>query len=124
VWKKYYVGGAMAVYSVGMNNKRSRGRARREINVEIKSAKEVKQAYTVDFLPGGVKVGAAMLQLPVGESVEFAMEKNRSKVSFPGRVGREDGLGRINRIGRDANTFFIKISKERFVGFVRGNFYP
>jgi hypothetical protein len=54
----------MAVFGLGMNNKRSKGRARREINVEIQSLKEVKHAYTVDFSSGGVKVGAAMLQLP------------------------------------------------------------
>ncbi|HUL00590.1 MAG TPA: PilZ domain-containing protein [Nitrospirota bacterium] len=112
----------MAVYGIGMNNKRSKGRARREINVEIRSPKEVKQAYSLDFSSGGVKVGAAMLRLPLGESVEFVMEKNGSKVSFPGRVVREDGLERINRIGREANTFFIKISEERFAEFVRGNF--
>ena len=112
----------MALYGLYGNNRRLQGRAKRELTVVIRSPKEAKNVYTVDFSVGGVKVGAAMLRLTIGEPIEFIMEKNGDKVSFPGRVSREDGLERINRIGRDANTFFIRIGDAKFAEFVHGAF--
>lgn len=112
----------MALYGLYGNNRRSQGRAKRELNVVIRSPKETKTVYTVDFSRGGVKVGAAMLRLSLGEPVEFVMDSKGSKVSFLGRVTRDDGLERINRIGRDANTFFIRIGDTKFAEFVHGNF--
>ena len=103
-------------------SKRKQGRAKRELTVQLKNGNEVKQIYTIDFSTEGVKVGGPMLQLAVGDRVELIMEKNGSKVSFPGQVTRQDGLGRINRIGRDGNVFFIKIVDEKFIEFVKANF--
>lgn len=113
----------MALYGLyGNNNRRSQGRAKRELNVVLRGSKEAKTVYTVDFSTGGVKVGAAMLRLALGEPVEFVMENNGNKMSFLGRVTRDDGLERINRIGRDANTFFIRIGDAKFAEFVHGTF--
>lgn len=112
----------MALYGLYGTNRRAQGRVRRELNVRIKSSREVKSVYSLDFSVGGVKVGGAMLKLPLGEPIELIMEKNGNTFSFPGRVARGDGLERINRIGRDANTFFIRIGDQGFAEFVQGNF--
>ncbi len=109
----------MGIYG---SNKRNKGRARREFNVQLKSANEVKQVYSLDISEGGMKVGGPMLQLSVGDQVELVLEKSGIKVSFIGHVARQDGIERINRIGRDANAFFIRIIDEKFSEFVKANF--
>lgn len=96
----------MTIYG---GNRRGKGRAKRELGVQLRSTKEVKQVYTIDFSTGGVKVGGAMLRLAVGEPVEIVIEKNGNRLSFLGHVVRDDGVHRINRIGRDANAFFVRI---------------
>jgi hypothetical protein len=109
----------MGIYG---SNKRNKGRAKREFNVQLKSANEVKQVYSIDFSEGGMRVGGPMLQLSVGDQVELILEKSGNKASFLGQVARQDGIERIKRIGRDANAFFIRIVDEKFVEFVKANF--
>jgi hypothetical protein len=109
----------MGIYG---NNKRISGRTKRELMVGVKTATETKQVYTIDLSHGGVRVGAAMLQLPLGSRVELVMDKGGEKIPFSGRIAREDGLCYINRIGRDANAFFIKITDARFPEFVKINY--
>jgi len=104
------------------SNKRSQGRAKREFTIQLKSANEVKQVYTIDFSTGGVKVGGPTLRLALGEQIELMIEQGGSKFTFLGEVTRQDGLERINRIGREGNVFFIKIADEKFVEFVKANF--
>lgn len=109
----------MGIYG---DNKRSSGRTKREFSAGVKTSTETKQVYTIDFSHGGVKVGAAMLQLPLGAQVELVLEKGVEKIPFNGRIAREDGICYINRIGRDANAFFIKITDIRFPEFIRANY--
>ncbi len=104
------------------SDKRNSGRMRRELAVRVKTTGETKQVYTIDLSHGGVKVGGALLKLPVGEQVEIFMEKAGETNPFSGRVAREDGMYHINRIGRDANAFFIRISDARFSEFIRRNY--
>ena len=104
------------------SNKRNQGRAKREFPIQLKCANEIKQVYTLDFSTGGVKVGGPALSLAVGEQIELIIEKSGSKFSFPGQVTRQDGLERINRIGREGNVFYIKIVDEKFAEFVKTNF--
>jgi PilZ domain len=104
------------------SNKRSHGRAKREFTVQIKVANVVKQVYTIDFSTEGVKVGGPTLTLILGEQIELIIEQSKNKFSFFGQVTRQDGLERINRIGREGNVFFIKITDEKFVEFVKSNF--
>ncbi len=92
---------------------------KRELAVRVKTTGETKQVYTIDLSPGGVKVGGALLKLPLGEQVEVFLEKAGETNPFAGRVAREDGIYHINRIGRDANAFFIRIADARFSEFVR-----
>ena len=104
------------------NNKRNNGRTKREMMVGVKTGTEMKQVYTIDLSHVGVKVGAANLQLPLGAQVELVLEKGGEKIPFSGRIARQDGLCYINRIGRDANAFFIKIFDNRFPEFLRINY--
>lgn len=104
-------------------NKRRRGRAKRELTVEIKTGTETKQVYTIDLSLGGMKVGGAVLQLQVGEPVEVIVKNAGVKLSFPGQVEREDGLCLLNRIGRNVSTYFIRIIDERFAQFVSSNYH-
>jgi hypothetical protein len=104
------------------SNKRSHGRAKREFTVQIKVANVVKQVYTIDFSTDGVKVGGPTLRLVLGERIELVIDQGGSKFTFPGQVTRQDGLERINRIGREGNVFYIKIEDEKFVEFVKANF--
>ncbi len=106
-----------------VNEKRTRGRMKRELAVSIKTGKDTKQVYTIDLSHGGVKVGGALLKLPVGEQVEILMDKAGEKIPFAGRVAREDGIYHLNRIGRDANAFFVRITDSRFSEFVSSNYH-
>lgn len=99
--------------------KRKQGRLKREYAVDIKIGQETKKIYSIDLSAGGVKVGGAMLALKPGEQVELTVEKEGEKFTFRGLVERSDGNQRINRIGRDANAFFIRILDERFPEFVK-----
>ncbi len=105
------------------NEKRTRGRMKRELAISVKTSKDTKQVYTIDLSHGGVKVGGALLKLPVGEQVEILMEKAGEKIPFAGRVARADGIYHLNRIGRDANAFFIRIADARFTEFVSSNYH-
>ena len=104
------------------SNKRSQGRAKREFTIQLKSANEVKQVYTIDFSTDGVKVGGPTLRLALGEQIELVIDQGGSKFSFLGQITRQDGLERIHRIGREGNVFFIKIVDEKFIEFVKANF--
>ncbi len=106
----------MALYGI---NKRSGGRAKRELAAGVKTGNDLKQVYTIDFSQGGVKIGGAMLQLPLGAPVELFLDKKGEKIPFLGRIARKDGIYYINRIGRDANAFFVRITDERFSAFVK-----
>lgn len=104
------------------SNTRNQGRAKREFTIQIKNANGIKQVYTLNFSTEGIKVGGPALSLAVGEQLELIIEKSGSTFSFPGRVTRQDGLERINRIGREGNVFYIKIVDEKFAEFVKENF--
>jgi len=109
----------MTIYG---ENKRNQGRLKRELKVEIKIGVQVMQIYSIDLSAGGVKVGGAMLRLPPGEQVELSIEKDGGIHAFQGKVERGDGTHRINRIGRDANAYFIRILDERFLDFIKAIF--
>jgi hypothetical protein len=104
------------------SNKRSHGRAKREFTVQIKVANVVKQVFTIDFSTEGIKVGGPTLRLILGEQIELIIDQSGNKFSFPGRVTRQDGLERINRIGREGNVYYIRINDEKFIEFVKANF--
>ena len=87
--------------------------------VDIKVGNEVKKIYSIDLSMGGVKVGGKMLMLKPGEQVDLTLDKGGEKVTFRGQVERNDGCQRINRIGGDANAFFVRILDERFPEFVK-----
>ena len=106
----------MTIYG---NEQRTQGRVKREYLVDIKIGNETKKIYSIDLSEGGVKVGGAMLMLKPGEQIELSMEKDGEKFTFRGQVARNDGSQRINRIGREANAFFIRILDERFSEFVK-----
>jgi hypothetical protein len=99
--------------------KRKQGRVKREYMVDIKVGDDIKKIYSIDLSAGGVKVGGAMLTLKQGELVDITVDRGGEKFSFRGQVERYDGSQRINRIGADANAFFIKILDERFPEFVK-----
>jgi hypothetical protein len=109
----------MALYG---NNKRDTGRVKRELRLELRTGNSTKQVYTIDLSPGGVKLGAQMLQLAVGERVELSLDIGGKRHFFSGTVARDDGAQRINRIGRDANSFFIKVTDDTFPSFVKSSF--
>jgi hypothetical protein len=106
----------MTIYG---KEKRSQGRVKREYMVEIKVGNEVKKIYSIDLSAGGVKVGGAMLVLKPGEEINISVERGGEKFTFRGQVARNDGSQRINRIGCDANVFFIRIIDEHFAEFVK-----
>lgn len=106
----------MGIYG---KEKRTQGRVKREYLVDIKIGNDVKKIYSIDLSEGGVKIGGAMLMLKPGEQVELSMEKDGEKLTFRGQVDRDDGSQRINRIGRDANAYFVRILDERFPEFVK-----
>jgi hypothetical protein len=104
------------------NNKRNNGRMKREMVVGIKTKTEAREAYTIDLSTGGVRVGGALLKLPLGEQVELTMAKGGEKIPFSGSVVREDGMYHLNRIGRDVIAFFIRITDVKFSEFVSRNY--
>jgi hypothetical protein len=106
----------MTIYG---KEQRRKARIKREYAVDIKIGNEMKKIYSIDLSEGGVKVGGAMLSLKPGEQVEISVDKDGEKFMFRGQVARNDGSQRINRIGRDANIYFIKILDERFIEFVK-----
>jgi hypothetical protein len=106
----------MTIYG---KEKRKQGRVKREYMVEIKVGNEVRKIYSIDLSEGGVKVGGAMLVLKPGEEVDVSVDRGGEKFTFLGQVARNDGSQRINRIGCDANVFFIRILDEHFVEFVK-----
>ena len=99
--------------------KRKQGRVKREYMVETKVGNEVKKIYSIDLSAGGVKVGGTMLVLKPGEVIDLSVDRGGQKFTFRGQVARNDGSQRINRIGCDANVFFIRILDEHFVEFVK-----
>lgn len=109
----------MAFYG---NERRTTGRLMREFVVEIKNGNGKQKIYSLDFSPDGMKVGAPQLRLAVGEHVEIFLDKNGNTWSFQGLVVRQDATRQIRRVGRDANTFFVKIDDEKFAAFVKQNF--
>ncbi len=106
----------MTIYG---KDRRRHERVKRELKVEIKTGTETMQIYSIDLSAGGVKVGGALLKLTLSEQIELAIEKDGEKFTFRGRVERDDGSQRINRIGRDGNAFFIRILDDRFAEFVK-----
>jgi hypothetical protein len=104
------------------NNKRINGRMKREIAVGIKTKTETREAYTIDLSVGGIRIGGALLKLPLGEQVELTMAKGGEKIPFSGSVVREDGMYHLNRIGRDVIAFFIRITDVKFSEFVSRNY--
>jgi len=106
----------MTVYG---KEKRKQGRVKREYMVEIKVGNEIKKIYSIDLSEGGVKVGGTMLMLKPGEEVDISVDRGGEKFTFRGQVARNDGSQRINRIGCDANVFFIRIVDEHFAEFVK-----
>ena len=103
-------------------NKRTNGRMKREIVVGIKTKTETRDAYTIDLSTGGMRVGGALLKLPVGEQVELTMVKGGEKIPFFGHVAREDGMYHLNRIGRDVMAFFVRITDARYSEFVSSTY--
>ena len=106
----------MTIYG---KEKRKQGRVKREYMVEIKAGNEVKKIYSIDLSAGGVKVGGTMLVLKPGEVIDLSVDRGGEKFTFRGQVARNDGSQRINRIGCDANVYFIKIIDDQFVEFVK-----
>jgi hypothetical protein len=106
----------MTIYG---KEKRSQGRVKREYMLDIKIGNENRKIYSIDLSAGGVKVGGAMLMLKPGEKVEISVDKGGVKYTFQGQVARNDGSQRINRIGCDANIYYIRILDERFTEFVK-----
>jgi hypothetical protein len=96
---------------------------KREIDVGIKTKTESRDAYTIDLSVGGMRVGGALLKLPLGEQVELMVAKGGEKIPFTGQVAREDGMYHLNRIGRDVVAFFIRISDARFSEFLSSNYH-
>ncbi len=63
-----------------------------------------------------------MLELAPGEQVELFIEKDGRKYAFRGQVERDDGAHHVNRIGREANAFFVKVLDREFPDFVKAMF--
>jgi hypothetical protein len=119
--RKIPLGGGqdLAIYG---NNKRNNGRMKREIVVGIRTKTEAREVYTIDLSAGGIRVGGALLRLPLGEQVELTMPKGEEKIPFSGQVAREDGMYHLNRIGRDVMAFFIRIPDASFSEFMSSNY--
>lgn len=106
----------MTIYG---KEKRKQGRVKREYMIDIRIGNEFKKIYSIDLSAGGVKVGGALLMMKPGEQVELSVDKDGERLTFRGQVERNDGSQRINRIGREANIYFIRILDERFIEFVK-----
>jgi hypothetical protein len=102
--------------------KRAKGRTNREVVVKLKIGQETKQVYMIDISNGGLKVGGVLLKLSLGAQVEVSIALGTDAAFFPGIVARQDGAHHINRIGRDGNTFFIRIEDNQFAEFVKVKF--
>jgi len=98
-------------------------RIKQELVVGLKTNSGLNMAYTIDVSRGGVKLGRPQLVLPVGEPVELVIEKRGEKIPFAGHVARSDGNYYINRISRNANSYFIKIDDSRYSNFVMDNYF-
>ena len=109
----------MTIYG---KSKRNSTRFKRELRVDLKAGGQTVQVYSIDYSVVGIKVAGTTLDLTPGERVELVIEKDGGKVTFYGRVERDDGAHHINRIGREANAFFIKILDEKFPDFVKAMF--
>jgi hypothetical protein len=109
----------MSIYG---SSKRAHTRYKRELRIDLKAGAQVIQIYSIDFSVVGVKLGGIMLELAPGQQVELTIEKDGEKFTFHGRVERDDGAHHINRIGREANAFFVKILDEGFPAFVNKMF--
>jgi hypothetical protein len=109
----------MTIYG---KSKRNTTRFKREVRVDLKTGGQTVQIYSIDFSAIGIKLAGIMLDLTPGERVELSIEKDGGKVAFHGRVERNDGTYHVNRIGREANAFFIKILDEGFPDFVKAMF--
>ena len=123
VEEKYYTQEGDYSLTIYGNDKRISGRMKREIVVGIKTKTEAREAYTIDLSVGGIRVGGALLNLPLGEQVELTMAKGGEKIPFTGRVAREDGMYHLNRIGRDVIAFFMRITDAKFSEFVNSNYH-
>jgi len=104
------------------NNRRGKGRARREFAVKIKTAAGQKQVYTVDVSTGGVRIGAPLLRLSLGETVEITIDHAGTSHTYSGQISRLDGMVRINRISRDVSAYFVRIVDEQFTEYIKKNF--
>ncbi|HLE41578.1 MAG TPA: PilZ domain-containing protein [Nitrospirota bacterium] len=109
----------MTIYG---KSKRNTTRFKRELRIDLKAGGQAVQIYSIDYSVVGIKVAGIMLDLTPGEQVELVIEKDGGKVVFHGRVERDDGAHHVNRIGREANAFFIKILDEGFPDFVKEMF--
>ena len=109
----------MTIYG---DNRRMNKRMNREIVRGIRTKTEAREAYTIGLSIGGMRIGGALLNLPLGEQVELTMAKGGEKIPFSGRVAREDGMYHINRIGRDVLAFFIRITDVKFSKFVSSTY--
>jgi hypothetical protein len=104
-------------------DKRHGRRMKAEIVVGVKVDTETRIAYTVDLSRGGVRVCSPLLFLRLGEPVELIVRAGEERLLFPGRVAREDGYHHVDRIGRGATAFFIRITDARFSEFITDNYY-
>ena len=91
--------------------------------VGIKTNTVTQIAYLIDISRTGVKVGTSEYSIGQEQLVEILIDKRGERLSFTGRVVREDGKHYIARIRRTTNTIFIQIDDERFSGFVNDHYY-
>ncbi len=110
------------MYPDAVDKRRGR-RMKAEIVVGVKVDTEIKMAYTIDLSRGGVRVCSPLLLLRLGEPVDLIVRVGEERIPFPGRVVREDGYHHVDRIGRGATAFFIRITDARFSEFVTANYY-
>lgn len=96
-------------------NKRSKNRPTREFQITINDS--VSQVYTIDFSPGGLRLGGAALKLNVGEKVKITAKKGDKIFNFTGQVRRNDGLLPIKRIGRSVPVFFVMANGPDYLEF-------
>jgi hypothetical protein len=105
-----------------MPEKRKKVRVKRELVLKLKVGEETKQVYMIDLSLGGIKIGGERLYIAMGQLVEITIVLGRESEVFHGKVERLDGLYRIKRIGRDASTFFVRITDAHFPEFVKSKF--
>lgn len=115
--------GREATMLLNKKDKRDKLRIKREFVIGVRTRTGMKVAYAIDVSREGVKVGSPQLTLPVGELVEVMVEKGGEKIPFSGQVARDDGPCHLDRIGRSANSFFIRITDARFPEFAFNNYY-